>query len=334
MSHGPPVELAVTNSDELNELYARYLSLAADGTERSLRIDLGPGVYGVASYGQIGLTLSPEPPGPPPLLDLTLRGPDSGPPAVFEDMCAEIQARSVRLENVVIRRRRSARALRLRAAKAIHLSGCLLIDNEIGLGAAGGGSLVELSGADGSAPCEVEISRSLFLRNSTALPGALVAIAPAAGSSLSRLSFVDTIFAGNHFAFEIAFSCAREVRVKGCWLHKPPAEELGPPAPALLVYDFAPGCFSIQDSVVICQRLGQLAAQQAGSPQPIEVTGCTLWVAEQTESPLLQLSGSTVRAGAAGRGAEVEVALGELARGPIPDPRAARARLQEAFAPS
>lgn len=312
------ISMKVSNSDELNQLQSRYLGLIAEGKEAVLEVELGPGTYGKASIGQIGLTLEGMPSPPEPKIDVILRGRSGAAPVVFSDMFTTIAARNVVLEDLVIARRHSAGVLRIQVAGSIRLRRCAVVDHAAASGT--GGSLVELGGVYGPGPYQLEVEDSWFARNAVSGSGALLSASAGGRGFFNAVRFRNTAFVGNQALAGVSLAGTKEVEFRGCFIQwQQPAGGSAGPASFVMV-DGATRGISFVDSVLILDRAEGLCAQ--GAAAGVAVKSSRLYVADPAAAPppWLKLSASLLAntGGAVAREGPLRAALDALTGAPLP----------------
>jgi hypothetical protein len=179
--------IQVTTSDELHALRLTYMELAASARESTLEIVVAPGVYGVASIGPIQLDLGAN----GSKIDVVLRGEGS---VVFDDLLVSVNARSLHLENLVLRNNRRT-LLDARVANRFSMRGCVVSDNM--WGGPPGGALMQVTGTYGKPAPSVHIADTWFVRNGGLTQAALLEVRPATGSFVDHLHLDGVVFLDN-----------------------------------------------------------------------------------------------------------------------------------------
>lgn len=198
----------IANSDDLAALYVAYIELVDRGRETLLDIHVAPGVYGVASIGPIQLDLGGNPAPRDPKIDIVVRGDPGSRPAVFRDLGMLVQARSLRLENLILTGRHQC-LLEARIARSLEIKHCVVADNS--WDPSWSGALVRAGGLPGMPAFTVDIEDTWFLRNGEQSPAALLAIGPATGSFVERVALRGVHFVGNTTRSDLLVHEAREV---------------------------------------------------------------------------------------------------------------------------
>jgi len=207
-----PIKVDVASSDDLAALYVRYIELVDSGREATLDIALAPGVYGVASIGPIQLDLGGNPAPKDPRIDVILRGASADAPAVLRDLGMLVNARSLRLENLILTGRNQG-LLEARVARSFEMEGCVVAGNT--WGGPWGGALMRVSGVHGQPAYAVEIAETWFVRNGQQSEAALLAVGPATGSFVERVELRGVTFLDNGTHGDLVVHEARAIRGDG-----------------------------------------------------------------------------------------------------------------------
>jgi hypothetical protein len=202
--------MRVASSDDLVDLYGRYIAMVESGCEERLELDFAPGVYGVASIGPISLDLGGNPAPRDPRIDVVLRG-TPGAPAVLRDLGILINARSVHLENLVITGR-PQKLLECRVAKTFTMKSCVIAGNT--WGGPWDGVSMHLSGVAGKDAYVVRIEDSWFVNNDQQSRAALLMIRGATGSYVERVELCRVGFVGNRTDCDLVIDEAREIQLE------------------------------------------------------------------------------------------------------------------------
>src|SRR5512140_1958187 len=173
------------SSDDLAALYVTYIELVDRGREELLEIHVAPSVYGVASIGPIQLDLAGNPRPREPKIDIVVRGEPGAPPVVFRDLGMLVQARSLRLENLILTGRHQE-LLDARVAHSFAMHHCVVAANS--WDPSWGGALLRVTGLPELPPFSVELDDCWFVRNGEQSPAALLAISPVTGAFVQRVA--------------------------------------------------------------------------------------------------------------------------------------------------
>ncbi len=298
------MKIEVASSDDVAALYVKYVELVDRGRELTLEVAFAPGVYGVASIGPIRLDLGGNPAPRDPKIDVILRGVSADPPAVLHDLGILVNARSLRLANLILTGR-SQGLLEARVARSFAMERCVVAHNV--WGGPWGGVLMRVLGVHGQPAYAVEIEDTWFVRNGQQSEAALLAIGPATGSFVEQVALRGVTFLENTTHGDLVVHEARAIR----------ADDV------LAVKDHAGGA-----AVLRYTRSQQVAIERStflvDDPAAVAFEDTQAWRSG------MELTGSEIRASGHPRGAALDEVVAELTRR-IPDPAAARARLREAL---
>ena len=205
------MKIEIASSDDLAALYVTYIELVDRGRELTLEIAVAPGVYGVASIGPLQLDLGGNPAPKEPLIDVILRGAAPDQPAIFRDMGVVVNARSLRLENLIFTGRNQG-LLEARVARLFEMDSCVVAGNS--WGGPWGGALMRVSGVHGQPAYAVELADTWFIRNGQQSEAALLAIGPATGSFVEQVELRRVTFLDNSTHADLTVHEARAIRAE------------------------------------------------------------------------------------------------------------------------
>jgi hypothetical protein len=205
------MNVPVATSDDLVDLYGRYIAMVESGRADSLELDFAPGVYGVAKIGPISLDLGGNPAPRDPKIDVVLRGRAPDQPAVLRDMGVLVNARSLHLENLVITGRMQ-RVLECRVARTFTMRGCVIARNT--WGGPWDGVLAMIGGVAGQDAFVARIEDSWVVDNDEQSRSAVLAIRGATGSYVERVELVRVGLVENRNACDVAIDEAREIQLE------------------------------------------------------------------------------------------------------------------------
>ncbi|MEJ7601044.1 MAG: hypothetical protein WKG01_24285 [Kofleriaceae bacterium] len=203
------MQLAISSSDDLVELYGRYIELVERDVEDTLELVFAPGDYGVASIGPIQLDLGGNPAPRDPKLDVTIRG-QAGAPAVFRDLGVLVNARSLHLEHVIFTGRRQA-VLQARVARLFSMRSCVVADNS--WGGPWNGALLQVGGVFGHDAYRVSIDDTWFVRNTEESSSTLLDLGPASGAFVDEIKLARVAFLDNRTHRDLAIREAQAIQI-------------------------------------------------------------------------------------------------------------------------
>jgi len=245
----------IQSSDDLQKLRIEYMKLHEAGFEGLFEVQIAPGSYQPISWD---LQPAPEAASQPRRIDVVLRGS----PTVLPVKLVGIDARSLRMEDLVISGRRSSPLL-LQVSRELALKRCALIGGQWS-DPHGGKTYLEIQARGpkkgAKEPVEVSIEDSWFVRNSQNPPLSLLSLTTAGDDSayFERAHLRRVAFLGNAFDRELAVDFARQLHVEdslfyrtwpvGGWLSCSSTGEL-----------------LVERSVFVVERLDELVVSK-GSP--------------------------------------------------------------------
>jgi hypothetical protein len=201
--------LPISSSDDLVELYSKYIGLVESGIDETLELVFAPGVYGVASIGPIQLDLGGNPAPREPKIDVVIRGAVTA-PVVFRDMGLLVNARSLLLENVMLTGRRQS-VLHARVATTFTMRNCVVADNV--WGGPWGGMLMQVGGTYGVPSYKVSIEDTWFVRNSEDSESAVLALGPATESFIEDVRLARVVLIDNRTKRDLDIREAQKIHV-------------------------------------------------------------------------------------------------------------------------
>ncbi len=200
----------IANSDQLNDLYSSFLGLAEETGDTSMEINLEPGVYGMASIGQIGLTLEHPDLAKAGRIDVILRASSPEAPAIFNDMFVKIRAKSVKLENVIFTKRTQARGLQFGVLESFEAKNIMVTDNNVF--DPRNGALCEINGL-GQKPVTAKLENIWLIKNAKEKAGTLIAFTGGMGS-FQEIVFDGAAFVINEVPSDLGLFTMQKAQIK------------------------------------------------------------------------------------------------------------------------
>lgn len=200
----------INNSDQLNDLYPSFLELAEDDSATSMEINLEPGVYGMASIGQIGLTLEHPDLAKTGRIDVILRSASRDAPAIFNDMFVKIRAKSVKLENIIFSKRTQARGLQFAVLESFEAKNIMMTGNNVFDPRTS--ALCEIKGL-GQKPVTAKLENAWFVKNAKEKAGTLIAFTGGMGS-FQEIVFDGAAFVLNEVPFDLGLFTVQNAQIK------------------------------------------------------------------------------------------------------------------------